>query len=244
LPVAQAGPPCLDMTATRETAGADDWAQVVGCRPPSPMAGACVAERGREHAVDINVGSPPNLLSLNAKLRTMADPSDDMWMPEAAALALCGMKRPTWTGWSEQGIVARPSDGAYGLPDVIRVALLSALRKVLAVDDMAAAWRGMASGGIADQVTKLATTVQEDDRLDLVIEPESGRVLLATDDQALAQAVRHPTAPRAVIVISPAAELHRVVAGFANRALSTDRPTARRRGRPKGTTRSADNQAG
>jgi hypothetical protein len=165
-------------------------------------------------------------------------------MPEAAALALCGMKRPTWTGWSEQGIVVRPHDGAYGLHDVIRVALLFALRKVLPVDDMAAAWRGMTSDGVADEVINLATTVQEDDRFDLVIEPGSGRVLLATTDQALAQAVRHPTAPRAVIVISPAAELHRVVGGFMNRALSVDRPTARSRGRPKGTTRSVDRRAG
>jgi hypothetical protein len=43
-----------------------------------------------------------------------------------------------------------------------------------------------------------------------------------------------------VIVISPAAELHRVVGGFANRALSAGRPTARRRGRPRGTPRSAE----
>jgi hypothetical protein len=162
-------------------------------------------------------------------------------MPEAAALALCGMKRPTWTGWADQGIVMRPSNGAYGLHDVIRVALVSELRKVLSVDDMAAAWRGMTSHGMADEVIRLALAAQDDDRLDLVIEPESGQVLLATDDQALAQAVRHPTAPRAVIVISPAAELHRVVAGFANRALSADRPTVRRRGRPKGTPRSASN---
>jgi hypothetical protein len=161
-------------------------------------------------------------------------------MPEAAALALCGMKRPTWTGWGEHGIVARPSDGAYDLHDVIRVALVSELRKVLGVDDMAAAWRGMTSDGVADEVIRLATTVQEDDRLDLVVEPASGRVQLATDDQELAQAVRHPTAPRAVIVISPAAELHRVVGGFANRALSADRPSVRRRGRPRGTARSAE----
>jgi hypothetical protein len=78
---------------------------------------------------------------------------------------------------------------------------VSELRKVLGVDDMAAAWRGMTSDGVADEVIRLATTVQEDDRLDLVVEPASGRVLLATDDQELAQAVRHPTAPRAVIVI-------------------------------------------
>jgi len=161
-------------------------------------------------------------------------------MPEAAALALCGMKRPTWIGWSEQGIVARPPDGAYDLHDVIRVALMSELRKVLGVDDMAAAWRGMTSDGVADEVIRLATTVEEDDRLDLVIEPASGQVLLAADDQALAQAVRHPTAPRAVIVISPAAELHRVVGGFANRALRAARPTARRRGRPKATPRSTE----
>jgi hypothetical protein len=174
----------------------------------------------------------------------VAGPSDATWLPEAAALALCGIKRPTWTGWSDQGIVARPSDGAYGLDDVIRVALLSALRAVLGVDDMAAAWRGMTSGGIADEVIQLAPTIEEDDRLDLVIEPESGRVQLAKDDRALAQAVRHPLAPRAVIVISPAAELHRVVAGFANRARSGPRPKARRRGRPKGAAGAPMSQVG
>jgi hypothetical protein len=160
-------------------------------------------------------------------------------MPESAALALCGLKRPTWTGWSDQGIVARPSDGAYELHDVIRVALVSELRKVLAVDEMAAAWRDMTADGVADEVVQLAATLQEDDRFDLVVEPASGRVRLATNDEQLAQAVRHPTAPRAVIVISPAGELHRVVGGFANRALSSNRPGERRRGRPRGTSRSA-----
>jgi hypothetical protein len=172
-------------------------------------------------------------MTVPANYPRMVDTPDRLhWVPEATALAICGVKRPTWTTWAKQNIVERPSDGAYGLDDVIRVALVAELRKVLGADEMAAAWRGLRRGGVADEVMRLVPTLHEDDRLDLVIEPESGRVVLATDDIELAHAVRHPTAPRPVIVLSPAAELCRVTEGFANRAMGGARPKARRRGRP------------
>jgi hypothetical protein len=164
---------------------------------------------------------------------------DGTWLHEATALDLCGIKRPTWIAWSEQGFVARPDNGAYGLEDVVGVALVSQLRRALPVEDMTAAWRAIVKSGIADEVAKRAPTLREEDRLDLVIEPASGRVALATDDIELAQAVRHPSAPRAVIVISPGSELCRVVDGFTNRALSTEPPTQRRRGRPRGQSPSS-----
>ncbi len=172
----------------------------------------------------------------------MVTEPDRKWLPETPAIELCRMKRQTWTTWADQGIVTRPANGAYGFGDVIRLALVSELRKILPVEDMAAAWRGISADGIADEIVELAGTLREDDRLDLVIEPESGRVVLATDDNALAQAVRHPTAPRPVIVISPAAELCRVAIGFSNRALSTPRPDARRRGRPRVASRPVQEQ--
>lgn len=156
------------------------------------------------------------------------------WVPEATALHLCGLKRTTWAGWGQQGLVDRPEDGAYGLDDVLRVALAAELRKVVGTDDMAAALRGLDTGGVVDEIFKSARDLNETDPLDLVIEPESGRVTLVKNDEALAQAVRHPSAPRRVIVISPAAEVCRVIEGFANRAKGGARPAARRRGRPRG----------
>jgi hypothetical protein len=163
----------------------------------------------------------------------MHGPDGLAWVPEATALAICRIKRPTWTTWAAQALVERPATGAYGLDEVVRVALIAELRKVLPAEDMAAAWRGLSRSGVADRITGLAAELAPDDQLDLVIEPESGSVVLARTDATLAAAARHPSAPRPVIVISPAAEIFRVVQAFNNRALSGARPTSRRRGRPK-----------
>jgi hypothetical protein len=165
----------------------------------------------------------------------MAAGSDRLhWVPEATALHLCGVKRATWAGWGKQGVVDRPEDGAYGLDDVLRVALAAEVRKVVGTDDMAAALRGLDAGGVVEEIFKSARDLKETDQLDLVIEPESGHVTLVKDNEALAGAVRHPSAPRRVIVVSPASELCRVIEGFANRAKGGVRPAARRPGRPRG----------
>jgi hypothetical protein len=153
------------------------------------------------------------------------------WLPEAKALDLCDVPRATWASWERHGFVARPENGAYGLADVIRIALVAQLRKHLQVDDVAAAMRGLEREGDFGKLVELAQNINEGDRLDLIIEPNTAKVKVACDDWTLVQAVRHPTAPRAVIVVSPADELYRIVAGFKNRSLLVAPPSIRRRGR-------------
>jgi hypothetical protein len=127
----------------------------------------------------------------------------------------------------------RPANGAYLLPDVVRIALVAQLRKYLPIDDVGAALRGLERDGVLAEIVKLAEKIDEQATFDLVIEQATANVSLVLDDEALVAAVRHPTAPRAVIVISPGDELRRVVAGFRNRSSSGPLPTERRRGRPR-----------
>jgi hypothetical protein len=96
-----------------------------------------------------------------------------------------------------------------------------------------AASRSLHRTDIDRRLAEACAEVEAPARLDLVLEPESGRVTLAVDDASLIDAVRHPTSPRAVIVFDIADEMSRVYEGFVNRATAVDRPAQRQPGRPR-----------
>lgn len=162
-----------------------------------------------------------------------AAPDELQWIPEARALQLCGVARSTWQTWIRQGLVDVGHGGTFSESDVLAVVFVAALRGYGTPSEALKIWRALQQTGAAHDFVERARKLDESSRLDLVIEPDNGRANVAGDSRALVQAVRHPEAPRRVIVVPLAEELRRVRDGF--RALANVGPPAatRRRGRPR-----------
>jgi len=92
-------------------------------------------------------------------------------------------------------------------------------------------WANLVARGDAGEMVNRARVVERDDRFDLVVEPEHGGVRVVEDDESLIAAVRHPGAPRAVIVVPFAERIALVRDSFRNVRKTTPRPKTRRTGR-------------
>ncbi|MCW3001514.1 MAG: hypothetical protein JWQ20_812 [Conexibacter sp.] len=160
------------------------------------------------------------------------DPYELGWVDEAKMLAITDLARSTFHGWARAGIVERDPGGAYSEPAVIEMMLVGALRDYMSVDELAIRWpRLQAEGKVADFVRR-ARTVEEGERYDLIVEIKHGDVSVARDDTELAAAVRHPGAPRPVVVVDLADRLRLVRSGFMSWRITGRRPKARKAGRP------------
>ncbi len=163
----------------------------------------------------------------------MADAADGLfWISQTRLLELCRVKRATWRAWDKDGLVESDPGGAYSEADVFCLVLLLAIREHLSVSDTTKAWQAMKQARLDDQIAKITRTLGADDRLELIIEPETRVIRYATDDASLARAVRFADDPRAVIVIPMEGKLRRARDGFRVMRETTPRPTARRAGRP------------
>jgi hypothetical protein len=160
------------------------------------------------------------------------DPHELGWVEESKMLAITDVARSTFHGWARAGIVERDPAGAYSEPAVIEVMLVGALRDYMSVDELAIRWpRLEAEGKVADFLRR-ARALEEGERYDLIVEIKHGNVAVASGDAELAAAVRHPGAPRPVVVVDLAERVLLARAGFLSWRIVGRRPAARRSGRP------------
>jgi hypothetical protein len=165
--------------------------------------------------------------------------ADDIgWLPEARALELCELTRSSFNSWKTAGIDIEPEGGAYGLAQVVPLLLLVAARSYLPPKEMVGAWRDLKGSGEIDEIVNAARGLKEGGRFDLVIEPAHAALRVARSDSALLDAVRHPGAPRPVVVLDLAERVRQTVGAFNRIANRTTPPAERSRGRPRSADRS------
>lgn len=157
-------------------------------------------------------------------------PDDLRWVNEARMLALTGLPRSTFQAWRRAKFV-EPLP-AYGEGDVLEMAIAAELRRHLRPDEATRAWAALRESGDLDAFVNVARRLEEGDRFDLVIEPNHLGVTLATDDASLVAAVRHPTAPRPVVVVALAEQLRHIRDSVRRTGITAARPKERRPGRP------------
>lgn len=148
-------------------------------------------------------------------------------------LSLCELPRSTFQSWIKAGLDIEEPDGAYGLSQVLSVAILVAARKYLGLEELVGAWRAANGSGAANQMLTAARGLGKGDRFDLVVEPAHGSIAIARTNSELVKAVRHPGAPRAVVVLDLAERILLVNASFKRMAGYEPRPVEKRRGRPR-----------
>jgi hypothetical protein len=158
---------------------------------------------------------------------------DDGWINEAPMLTLVELPRSTFLGWTkEPGFVEADLGAAYGLDEVLEMALLTKVRKYLG-DDTISAWKHLRRKGTAAEMVGAARALEAEDRFDLVLEPEHGGICMVRSDKELIAAVKVAGAPRPVIVLDVADWLRLVKAGFERKRSTAARPLERRAGRPR-----------
>jgi len=123
--------------------------------------------------------------------------------------------------------------GAYGHNAVIGLVLLVAARQHLSVAALIAGWRDFDRGPDSARIFVRARALAPDDRFDLVVELDHARIVVATSDTELIEAVRHPRGPRPVVVLDLAERVRHASMAFHRLANRSPRPAARHRGRPK-----------
>jgi hypothetical protein len=147
--------------------------------------------------------------------------------------SLCELPRSTFQSWVKAGLDIQDPGGAYGLADVLAISILVHARRHLGLEEMVSAWRDLALTGGAGEIIAAARAAEEGERLDLVLEPEHASIAVARSNDELVAAVRHPGAPRPVIVIDLADAIQLVKESFRRLAKTAPRPSEKRRGRPR-----------
>lgn len=172
-------------------------------------------------------------------LQNRADDIDDIgWLPEARALELCEITRSSFNSWRSAGIDIEPEGGAYRLAQIVPLLLLVAARSYLPPKEMVGAWRDLKGSGELEEIVSAARGIEAGDRFDLVVEPGHAALRVARSESALLDAVRHPGAPRPVVVLDLAERVRQAVGAFNRLANRTPPPAERSRGRPRSADRS------
>lgn len=168
----------------------------------------------------------------------MQTPPDDIaWLPESRLLDLCGLSRSTFQSWQRAGLDVGNDQGAYSLDDAIALIVLAAVRDHLAPKDMVGAWRFLLKSGEAADLLAAARLLKRGDRFDLVIEPDLASLKVARSDAELADAVRHPTDPRPVVVLDLAERVYRGCRAFERLGNESPKPRRKAPGRPRSADR-------
>ena len=167
----------------------------------------------------------------------MTAPPDDVadiaWVPQAQILDLAEISRATLNSWIKAGLDIPEAAAAYRVADLVKLLIFAGARKHLTPQQLAAAWADLAGAGKTATITNAARELSPDDAFDLVIDVKYKALEVARSDQELLAAVRHPTAPRAVVVVDLAEQMRDAVSSFFRSAKEDVPPTARKRGRPK-----------
>ncbi len=162
-----------------------------------------------------------------------APPDDIAWVQQARILSLCGISRATLNSWIKSGLDIPEDTAAYGLADLVTLLVFAAARKHLAPKGMVAAWRDLVRRKEDVRIIDAARELGAEDRFDLIIDPEYLAFQVACSEQELITAVRHPTAPRPVVVVDLAERMRDAVGAFHRAASEEQPPPARKRGRPR-----------
>lgn len=160
--------------------------------------------------------------------------ADDIeWVSESRMFSLCELPRSTFQSWVKAGLDIQDPGGAYGLDDVLEIALLVQARRYLGLEELAGGWRQLTRSGVVGEIVTAARELKEGERFDLVLEPEHASIVAAGNNDELINAVRHPGAPRPVVVLTVSEEIQLIKESFARLAKTAPRPTEKRRGRPR-----------
>ena len=159
-------------------------------------------------------------------------PQDFQWVDEARMLELCGLPRSTFHGWVKSGLVERDPGGAYGEGAVLEIVFIGALRDYFSVDELSLRWPRLRADGRVERFVACARRLRDRGRYDVVVEPQHGAISLAVSNAELIKAVRHPGAPRAVVVIDLAPRMLLARAGCRAWGVTGRRPNKRKVGRP------------
>jgi hypothetical protein len=147
-------------------------------------------------------------------------------------LDLCDLPRSTFQGWTRAGLFERDPGGAYGEGAVLELVLIACLRHYFSVDELSIRWPRLRQEGRVLAFVSRARELHEGNRYDVVIEPKHGGISLAGDDAELVKAVRHPGAPRPVVVVDLAPKMLLARDSFRASAPTGRRPSERKVGRP------------
>jgi hypothetical protein len=160
-------------------------------------------------------------------------PDDISWISEPRMLGLCGLPRSTRQSWERAGLDIGDVGGAYGEGAVLEIALLVIIREHLGLEEMVSAWRELSNSGAAADLINQARCLHDKDRFDLILEPDHAGIRAASTNGQLVAAVRHPGAPRPVVVVDIADRIRLVRDSFRRLATHEPRPQVKRPGRPR-----------
>lgn len=167
----------------------------------------------------------------------MAKPQDESrWLPEAQVLRLAELSRSTLRSWA-QADLKFAAGAAYDLKALVAIVLLAKCRSYLSPKEMAGAWRRVARTGAEAAILEAAKELEQGGRFDLIVDPQYASLTIARSDAELAQAVRRPSAPRAMIVVDVAEPVFAAVEHFTDHANKGSQPTRKAPGRPRSPER-------
>jgi hypothetical protein len=162
------------------------------------------------------------------------DNLDDIsWVPQARILEWCDISRATLNSWIKSGLDIPEAAAAYKVSDLIKLLIFAGARKHLTPQQMVAAWRELAKTGEAAAIVAAARDLEADTPFDLVIDIKFKALGVVHSDEELVSAVRHPNAPRPVVVIDLAERMRDAVGAFFRDPRKDAPPIKRQRGRPK-----------
>lgn len=164
-------------------------------------------------------------------------PDDIAWLPESRTLGLCRLSRSTLNSWKKSGLELTSEHAAYGLSEVIGLALLVAAREYLPPKELVNAWRSFAASPAGVDAVNAARELKPEARFDLVVEPDNAGFQVARSESDLLAAVSTPMAPRPVVVLDLSARIRQVVETFHRIANPTKPPAERSPGRPRNAER-------
>lgn len=159
--------------------------------------------------------------------------ADIAWVSQSQIIELAEISRATLNSWIKAGLDISNAAAAYKVVDLVKLLIFAAARKHLTPQQMASAWTDLAASGEAATITAAARELEPGDSFELVVDLKYHELKVVRSDEELLAAVRHPTAPRPLVVIDLAEPMRDSVRAFFRDARKGVPPAARKRGRPK-----------
>lgn len=159
--------------------------------------------------------------------------ADIAWFSQAQILELCEISRATLNSWIKAGLDIPAAAAAYKVADVVKLLIFAAARKHLTPQQMAGAWVDLVQSGEAGEITDAARELKSGDKFELVVDLKYHEMKVVRSDKDLLAAVRHPTAPRPLVVVDLAEQMRDSVRSFFRDSHKSAPPATRKRGRPR-----------
>lgn len=155
-------------------------------------------------------------------------------------LELSHVSRSTFQSWQKAGLDIASKSGAYGLSEVVTLAILALVRDFLQTREMVSIWKDLVASGEAGRMINAARKLKEGAAFDLVVEPRHASLKLALTDKQVVEAVHHSADPRPVVVVDASERIYTVVRTFNRVRITAPRRKARTPGRPRSVARNAE----